>query len=108
MKNIDDNKTEDLIKRIARLEDAVFGTKEAELKSQPKKYVGAKGGVLMLINHGFLDEKHSAAQVSAELEKNGFHYRREVVQTALKRLSNVSEPLTAFTEEGIKVYVRRK
>ena len=108
MTPFNDNDVAELLKRVVRLEDAVFGHRQLEVNTRSKKYGGVKGGVLLLIEQGFLDEKHSAAEVSSELEGHGYHYRRDVIQTALNRLSSVNKPLTAFVKDGKKVYAKRK
>jgi len=77
-------------------------------KQNNKKYKGVKGGILLLIEHGFFKKKRIAADVRTELEKRGYIYQRSVVQTTINRLSVKKGPLTSVKEGKSKVYVERK
>jgi len=108
-----------LLKRLDKLEKAVFGKpsqKNVKNKSLPgtaiqaphKKYKGAKGGIIMLIEEGLFKKKRTAKEVRAALEHKEYNYTIQVVQTALNRVSSKQGPLVAFVEGGGKVYVNRK
>jgi len=99
-----------VIKRLERLEKAVFSTekKPALNVSKPNKYEGPKGGILMLISNGFFDISRNTLDVKDELAKNGYHYHRNAIQTALNRLSTAKGPLTSFVENALKVSAKRK
>lgn len=98
-----------ILARLERLEKTVFGSgKKNAPRNKPEKFEGPKGGVLLLISKGVLNKRRTAPEIKAELKKNDYDYRIQVVQTALNRLSKNKGPLTAFLEGGKKVYVKRK
>lgn len=98
-----------ILVRLERLEKATFGSGKKNLpKNKSEKFEGPKGGVLLLISKGILNKRRTAPEVKDELKKNDYDYRIQVVQTALNRLSKNKGPLTAFLEDGKKVYVKRK
>jgi hypothetical protein len=66
------------------------------------------GGTRLLISKGFLKQARTAAVVKGELDRSGYVYRIQVVQTGLNRLSSRSGPLSAFRKDGKKMYVERK
>lgn len=99
--------------RLAKLEGNDFNSiqdKKATTAKQTKgeKFKGAKGGILFLISKGYFSQRRSTLDTRGELKKNGYDYKREVVQTALNRLSKINGPLVALKESGKKVYVKRK
>jgi len=103
---------EDLIKRVEKLERAVFvgerksgGQKKKLVKSD---YSGATGGVRLLVDNGFFDRKRSSTEVKIELEKRGYHYSAQAVQMPLMRLSKVGGPLVSLSGEGKIAYAKRK
>jgi len=99
----------DLYTRLEKLESLVGAGKRAKVKeSDNKNFSGAKGGMLLLISKGFFSKKRNAPEVKAELDKLEYFYNIQVVQTTLNRLSNKTGPLTAMTDKGKKVYVKRK
>lgn len=98
-------------KRIDKLESVVFSNRyqeKATILSETKKYAGPKGGILLLRQEGFLKTKRTTDEIRIALEKKEYIYKREVVQTALNRLSKSTGPLVKMEEEGKKVYVERK
>lgn len=109
-------------KKIKKLEDRVSALEAiaADAKGvnkNPKskaegnvnqEYSGPKGGILLLIQEGFLKTKRTADEVRITLEKKEYIYIIQVVQTALNRLSKPSGPLVKMEKEGKKVYVERK
>lgn len=97
-----------IIKRLERLEKAVFGGGVHIKKVSPKKYSGPKGGIQLLIDKSLFPKKLTASEAKKLLEKYDYHYRRQVVQTALNRLSKPGGPLVSFKEGGKKVYAKRK
>jgi hypothetical protein len=101
----------DILKRLQRLEETVFSAgKKAALKKQSgNEFSGPKGGALLLISKGFFSRQKNAAQVVTELETLGYiGYQRQVVQNALNRLSANKGQLIASTEEGVRMYAKRK
>lgn len=102
---------QDIISRLEKLEKAVFTEwqgKEVNPPSASNKYVGAKGGVLLLLENSFFKTPHVASEVKVEMEKNDYHYSIQVVQTALNRLASNKGPLTTMKMEKGKIYVKRK
>lgn len=101
---------QEILKRLDRLEKAVLPPKAKDAPARPTKEIfsGPKGGILLLASKGFFSKKREARVVLQELEKHDYHYRIQVVQTALNRLSGTKGVLTAFKEAGHKVYVKRK
>lgn len=84
-------------------------TREKQGKIMPKvEYPGPKGGILLLIQEGFLKTRRTTDEVWTTIEKKGYAYKRDVVQTALNRLSKPTGPLVKMEGEGKKVYVERK
>ncbi len=102
-----DKELGELKTRIEKLEKAVFGSKEA-VKPKKSTYAGPKGGILFLIDKGVLNSPKAASDLQKVLEENNYHYRRQVVQTALNRLAVSRGPLTAYKKDGKKLYVVRK
>lgn len=98
-------------KRLEKLESAVFNKSDREkdkTSSEIKKYTGAKGGILLLMTKKFLKIRHTASEIEKELEKEGYVYKRQVIQTALNRMSNPKGPLVKIDHQGVKAYVERK
>lgn len=99
----------DLIKRIEKLEKAVFSAKPRENTSKRRsEFTGPKGGVLKLIAEEFFKKRKTATETKSEMETYDYHYSIQAIQMALKRLSNKDGPLVSFVESGKKVYVERK
>jgi hypothetical protein len=105
---------EDLIARIEALERAVFGS-GATLGIKPKSsaksaasFEGATGGLRLLLSHGFFDRRRRFFEIEGELNKHGYHYSKQAIQTPLNRLSKQSGPLVGLKEQGHKVYAKRK
>lgn len=99
-----------IIARLEKLERAVFTPgkgKKAKLVSTDK-HQGASGGVKLLIENDYFAKKRTAVEVWQSLQEKGYHYKRQVVQVALLRLSKAGGPLVAMEEKGVKVYVNRK
>ncbi|KKS81879.1 MAG: hypothetical protein UV58_C0015G0013, partial [Candidatus Wolfebacteria bacterium GW2011_GWC1_43_10] len=86
------------------------GKKDARALAETKKeFKGPKGGILLLLSRGYFSSRKTATEITAELKKSGYDYRRQVVQTALNRLSKNMGPLTTGVKEGgKKAYVKRK
>ncbi|MCE9586223.1 hypothetical protein K8R04_02800 [Candidatus Uhrbacteria bacterium] len=110
---LDNNKkvTDDILKRIVRLERAVFLTRKTASRkiASEGEFSGPKGGVLLLISKGFFTRQRSAAQVMAELKGMGYiGYRRQVIHNALNRLSASKGPLISSIEGGVRIYAKRK
>lgn len=107
-----------LMKRVEKLEHVVFGKStqrrggkalsSSASEKTDKKYKGAKGGILLLIDEGYFKKKRTAKEVRSALEAKEYNYVIQVVQTALNRASSNKGPLVAFAEGGNKVYVNRK
>jgi hypothetical protein len=100
-----------ILKRIEKLETAVFGsaTKVKKLAAKDKSgYEGPTGGIRLLIDKGFFDAKRTLADVRARLAENGYHYSIQAAQTGLNRLSKTGGPIVALKEGGKKAYVKRK
>lgn len=98
--------------RIKTLEGLLKSGKIETIKGKKddveKKYAGPKGGVLFLIDQGFLKNRKTATEVYSALDEEGYIYKREVIQTALNRLSNPKGFLVKIEKNGKKVYVQRK
>jgi hypothetical protein len=106
---MDDKALKAMAVRLERLEKAVFGAGEPSRSDRrPQRFKGAMGGTRLLISKGFLKQARTASAVKAELDRNGYVYRIQVVQTGLNRLSSRSGPLSAFRKDGKKMYVERK
>lgn len=98
----------DLIARIEALERAVFGAKPKKRKTQNSDFKGATGGLRFLISKGFFDRRRPFSEIEMELNKHGYHYSKQAIQTPLNRMSLQSGPLVALREQGRKVYAKRK
>ena len=83
-------------------------SKMKEKDGKTKSYAGPKGGIILLLERGYLANKKTAADVHSALDAEGYVYVKDVVQTALNRLSNPKGPLVKIEEGGKKVYVQRK
>ncbi|MCF8478316.1 MAG: hypothetical protein K9G60_14910 [Pseudolabrys sp.] len=104
----------EIIARIEALENVVFGkavkgTKPTKRTSSPgDQFKGSTGGLRLLISKGFFDSRRKFSEIEAELNKQGYHYSKQAIQTPLNRLSNQSGPLIGLKQGGHKVYVKRK
>jgi hypothetical protein len=101
---------DEIAKRLEKLEKAVFGngTKATKTPKADGNFKGIAGGVRFLQTKSFFAKKRTAVEVKTELEQHGYHYQIAAVQTTLNRASVKNGPLTAFRENGVKVYVTRK
>lgn len=103
------NELKEIIKRLERLEKAVFGGGgKPPRTAQAKKFAGLKGGLCFLLSNGFFKTKKTLADCRKGLEKHGYHYSAAAVQTTLNRMATRSGPLATFQQGGKKVYVERK
>ncbi len=106
--------TNDIIVRIEALERAVFGANakpvasRKAVKSPTDDFKGATGGLRLLISNGFFDRRRKFSEIESELNKQGYHYSKQAIQTPLNRLSVQTGPLVGLKEQGHKVYVKRK
>lgn len=107
---MDEKTTKDILTRLSRLEKSVFGPgKKKAVKQGSTNFSGPKGGILFLVSKGFLNKRKTALEVHTELQKNDYHYQLTVVRTALDRMSRGRTGLlTSFTNNGKKVYAKRK
>lgn len=105
---MDKNELDDLKTRVEKLEKAVFGDNKKAVRTKKQTYDGPKGGILLLVEKGALNSPTAASHIHKLLEENNYHYRIQVVQTALNRLAVSRGPLTAYKKDGKKVYVIRK
>ncbi len=102
----------DILRRVEKLERAVFGNSSSGGK--PKKttteedFKGATGGLRLMISKGFFDRRCFFNEIETELNKQGYHYSKQAIQTPLSRLSKVGGPLVSLRDGGKKVYVKRK
>jgi len=97
--------------RIQAIEGLLIEKKNATMKKgelNNVNYSGPKGGILLLIKKEYFESMRTAEDVKNELDKDGYHYQKRVIQTALNRLSNIKGPLVKFEENGKKVYAKRK
>lgn len=98
-----------ILDRLAKLEKEVFTAKQTlKVKEKTKNFSGAKGGILFLISKNYFNQQHSAPDVKAELSKNDYHYKIQVVQTTLNRLAKSRGELVAMKDGEKKIYVKRK
>lgn len=98
-----------LERRVARLEDAVYGKKATPIPiTKKERYSGATGGVRLLISKNFFNEKRKLGEVWDALTKNGYHWSRQAVDMALKGLASRKGSLTLLKEGGRNVFVKRK
>lgn len=104
----------DIIARIEALEKAVFGNpakvgKTAMRASLPgDEFKGSTGGLRLLVSNGFFNSRRKFSEIETELNRQGYHYSKQAIQTPLNRLSNQSGPLVGLKQGGHKVYVKRK
>lgn len=101
-----------IVERIAKLEEAIFGsTKKTPLRkpiSVDKRFTGISGGIRFLVTRDFFNNKRSLSDIRDELGKYGYYSSIQAVQTALNRFSRPGGILVAFKEGGKKVYAKRK
>lgn len=85
-------------------------TKDEVIKSASQKtnFSGPKGGILLLIKENFLKTKKTTDDVKTALENKEYIYLRQVIQTALDRLSKPTGPLVKIEEDRKRLYVQRK
>lgn len=116
MKNNIQQQIDNLEKRVKKLESLMlrvrvkkqFNLKKEDGKCKKIEYSGPKGGVLLLIEEGFLETTKTTNEVWTELKKKAYIYQRDVIQTTLNRLSKSTGPLVKMEEKGKKVYAQRK
>lgn len=98
-----------IIKRLDRLEKAVFGSRKKQVeKAKERRFTGPSGGVRLLISKKFFNTGRILGDVKKALAKDDYHYGGAQIQTALNRLSTRKGPLASSTERGKKFYVKRK
>ena len=105
------DKLAEIIKRLEKLENVIFASKSEEKQFNPlvpKNFIGAKGGILFLIEKNFFNKPCTASETKKAMAENDYHYSHQVIQTALNRLSIPKGPLNAIKEDRNKFYVRRK
>lgn len=107
---MDSKRLDELEKRVEKLEALVLQKKaESKKSTTTTSYPGPKGGILLISEQGFLGKPRTADEIAAELEKNGYYYKRTVIQTALRRMATPSGPLSSMeNKESNKLYVVRK
>jgi hypothetical protein len=98
----------EIIKRIERLEKAVFGTKDKPVSVISKQYKGATGGIRLLISNGFFDKKKNFGEIRKGLSDKDYTYGPQAIQTPLNKMSKPGGLLVAFKESGKKIYAKRK
>ena len=101
----------DVQRRLAALEDAVFGgiNEGANLRGAgTTDYSGPAGAVLFLIKQQFFDQRRPLGQVREEATNHGYVYSGQAFSMALMRLSQKDGPLVVIKEGGRKLYARRK
>jgi hypothetical protein len=97
------------IKRLERLENAVFGPRKKQIEdAKERRFTGPSGGVRLLISKNFFNTKRILGDVKKALAKVDYHYGSAQIQTAPNRLSTRKGPLASSTEGGKKSYVKRK
>lgn len=101
-----DHALNDLLRRVDKLERAVFGNRES--KTAKPDFKGATGGLRLLVAKGFFDRRRFFSEIETELRKQGYHYSKQAIQTPLNRLSKIGGPLVSLREKGKKVYAKRK
>jgi len=105
-KNIE-SKIDDIVSRIEKLEKIVFNEKKPKIST--KKYEGITGGLNFLIDSNRLDTPKSSKEIHEELKKEGYYYRKEAVDTILRRDFVGSKKILTRDKEGkIWKYVIRK
>jgi hypothetical protein len=99
-----------ILERLERLEAVVFHERPSadEPTQSEQNHSGLAGGIRFLVGQDFSSCKRTAPETRDELATHGYHYTIAAIQTALNRVAVKSGPLTAFTEGGKKIYVRRK
>ncbi len=96
----------DILRRVEKLERAVFGNRDR--KPAKHDFKGATGGLRLLVSKGFFDRKRFFSEIETELQRQGYHYSKQAVQTPLNRLSKSGGLLVGLKEKGKKVYAKRK
>jgi hypothetical protein len=95
-----------LLKRVEKLEKAVFGGSKPAVKKGG--FSGATGGLRFLVERGFFAQRRLFGDIEEEMKKHGYYYSKQAIQTPLNRLAVSSGPLVALKQGGKKVYVKRK
>lgn len=109
---VSDNR--DIIARIEALEKAVFAPTSKGAKAEKRslssndQFKGSTGGLRLLVSKGFFDSRRNFSEIETELNKRGYHYSKQAIQTPLNRLSNQNGPLVGLKQGGHKVYAKRK
>lgn len=98
-----------LIKRLERLEKAVFAIGKKPLKNMSEdNFSGPTGGVRFLVSENFFGKKRALSETIHALSGHGYHYSKQAIHQALTYLSNSSGPLVKLKEKGSNFYVGRK
>jgi len=77
----------DLTARIEALERVVFGAKLKQRALPKSEFKGAIGGLRLLLSNGFFDQRRRFSEIETELNKQGYHYSKQAIQTPLNRFS---------------------
>jgi hypothetical protein len=70
-----DNALGDLLRRVLKLERAVFGNQETKITKQD--FRGATGGLRLLVSKRFFDRRRFFSEIETELRKQGYHYSKQ-------------------------------
>jgi hypothetical protein len=91
---------------VSKLERAVFAA--SAVKPAKVAFKGATGGLRFLLSKGLFDQRRFFSEIETELQKEGYHYSKQAIQTPLNRLSLSGGPLVGLRQKGKKVYAKRK
>ena len=107
MSNIEE-KIDNIIKRLEKLEKVVFANEKPKIEAK-NKYKGLSGGINFLIDSKFLNTLKSSNEIHWELRKEGHVYRKQAVDTLLRRdFVGKKKILARDREDKVWKYVRRK
>jgi len=107
------NETLTINQRIKRLEKAVFG-RRGETGGTPKSaakasdFAGPTGGVRFLISKDYFRKKKALAEIRLALAQRDYHYSKQAVHEALKRLIQKGRTTGLSPRGRQEMYVNRK
>lgn len=94
--------------RLKKIEEFVFGSKQTIVQAK-KRYKGLVGGIIQLIDSGFLNQPKSVDEISKELVREGYYHSKDSLDKLLRiDFMNIKKILTRIREDNIWKYVLRK
>ena len=94
--------------RISNLEKQFLKKKPNPVKQEKSKYSGTSGGILLLIENGFLDNPKTANEIYEEMKREGYYNPKKNVDGTLRIVFVKNKTLQRIKDDKVWKYVTRK